>query len=207
MATQWLRLWHDMPNDPKWRTIARVSGQSISKVIAVYLHLLVNASNANERGRTQNICNDDIASALDIGGENVAAIIEAMQGRVLEGEKITGWEKRQPSREDGAAERAKAWRERKRTQTNASEPPDKDKDKDKEEKIIYAANVKMTKSEHDKLLESHGPQKTAWMIEKLNVYKGSNGKKYKSDYLAILNWVVGKAAQEFVAPRGKKVCL
>ncbi|ENW8560590.1 hypothetical protein ACR6SH_005434, partial [Escherichia coli] len=25
MANAWLRLWHDMPNDPKWRTIARVS--------------------------------------------------------------------------------------------------------------------------------------------------------------------------------------
>ncbi|ENU2244993.1 hypothetical protein ACWNUG_005487, partial [Escherichia coli] len=23
MANAWLRLWHDMPNDPKWRTIAR----------------------------------------------------------------------------------------------------------------------------------------------------------------------------------------
>ncbi|ENW0797054.1 MULTISPECIES: hypothetical protein, partial [Escherichia] len=22
MANAWLRLWHDMPNDPKWRTIA-----------------------------------------------------------------------------------------------------------------------------------------------------------------------------------------
>ena len=26
MANAWLRLWHDMPNDPKWRTIARVTG-------------------------------------------------------------------------------------------------------------------------------------------------------------------------------------
>ncbi len=26
----WLRLWHDMPTDPKWRVIAKRSGQSIS---------------------------------------------------------------------------------------------------------------------------------------------------------------------------------
>ncbi|WP_252356698.1 hypothetical protein, partial [Escherichia coli] len=26
MANAWLRLWHDMPNDPRLRTIARVSG-------------------------------------------------------------------------------------------------------------------------------------------------------------------------------------
>ncbi|WP_252355071.1 hypothetical protein, partial [Escherichia coli] len=27
MANAWLRLWHDMPNDPKWRTQNRVAGQ------------------------------------------------------------------------------------------------------------------------------------------------------------------------------------
>lgn len=48
MANSWLRLWHDMPNDPKWRTIARKSNQRISDVIAVYLHVLVNASESGE---------------------------------------------------------------------------------------------------------------------------------------------------------------
>lgn len=139
MANSWLRLWHDMPNDPKWRTIARVSKQSISAVIAVYVHLLVIASNATERGRTQNVCSEDLASALDLDVEQVDAILIAMQGRVLDGEMISGWAKRQVEREDGAAERAKRWREArkeaKQTQSNATErgrTPDKDKDKDKE---------------------------------------------------------------------------
>ncbi len=35
MANSWLRLWHDMPNDPKWRTIARKSEQSIALVSSV----------------------------------------------------------------------------------------------------------------------------------------------------------------------------
>lgn len=145
MANQWLRLWHDMPNDPKWRTIARVSKQSIGNVIAVYMHLLVNASNASERGRTENVCSEDIASALDIETEQVDAILSAMQGRVMDGELISGWHKRQPEREDGAAERAKAWREAKKaekqapenadqTQPNASERKQTlDKDKSREE--------------------------------------------------------------------------
>lgn len=141
MAIQWLRLWHDMPNDPKWRTIARASKQPIPCVIAVYLHLLVSASaNANERGRTKSVCHEDVASALDMDCEQVGAIIDAMQGRVLDGDMIAGWDKRQVEREDGAAARAKAWREAKkeqdRTQPNATErkeTPDKDKDKDKEE--------------------------------------------------------------------------
>lgn len=144
MAIQWLRLWHEMPNDPKWRTIARSSKQSISSVIAVYLHLLVAASaNATERGRTESVCIEDVASALDLETEQIEQIMAAMQGRVLEGDLISGWEKRQVEREDGSAARAKAWREAKKlekeTQANATErkqTPDKDKDKDKEEKRV-----------------------------------------------------------------------
>lgn len=121
MTNSWLRLWHDMPNDPKWRTIARVSGTTIPEVISVYLHILVEASNATERGRTQpNI--EDIASALDMTFERVQSVVDAMQGRVIEGDKLTGWEKRQPQREDNSADRAKKWREeQKRTQANATE--------------------------------------------------------------------------------------
>ena len=139
MAIQWLRLWHEMPNDPKWRTIARVSQQPIPSVMAVYVHLLVIASNATERGRTTNVCGEDIASALDIELEQVEQILLAMQGRVLDGERISGWESRQVEREDGSAARAKAWREaQKQTQPNAAErkrTPDKDKDKDKDKDI------------------------------------------------------------------------
>lgn len=144
MANSWLRLWHDMPNDPKWRTIAKVSKQSIPSVIAVYLHILVIASNATERGRTQSVCNEDIASALDLECEQVDQIIAAMQGRVLDGDSVSGWSKRQVEREDGAAGRAKAWREakkqaktedsnateRNRTHAERNQTPDKDTDKD-----------------------------------------------------------------------------
>jgi len=64
-------------------------------------------------------------------------------------------------------------------------------------KNLYAENVSMTENEYQKLVEAHGQDKTSWMIQKLNEYKGANGKKYKSDYLAILNWVVEKAEKEF----------
>jgi hypothetical protein len=146
MASQWFRVWHDMPNDPKWRTIARASKQPIAVVISVYLHVLTNASNANERGRTHGLNCEDIASALDVETDQVEAILAAMQGRVLEGDWVSGWDKRQPVREDGAAERAKAWRleqkEKKEREANganasertpnAEERPDTDTDTDKE---------------------------------------------------------------------------
>ena len=151
MNNQWLRLWHDMPTDPKWRTIARVSKQPISVVIAVYVHLLVSGScNAMKRGETQ--CNaEDVTSSLDLEEGQVEAILAAMQGRVLDGNFLTGWDSRQPSREDHSYERVKKHRENKRlhdelkvnssyvTQCNAVKRSetlreDKDKDKDKEYK-------------------------------------------------------------------------
>ena len=135
MANSWLRLWHDMPNDPKWRTIARVSKQPITAVLSVYVHLLVIASNATERGRTQNVCSEDLASALDLDAEQIDVILSAMQGRVLDGDMVSGWAKRQVEREDGSAERAKRWREAqkeaKQAQANAAErkqTPDTDTD-------------------------------------------------------------------------------
>jgi len=110
------------------------------------MHVLVNASCSNERGTVQNLISEDIASALDMQTEQVDSIINAMQGRVMDGERLTGWEKRQPKREDDSAERARTWREEKKaqrtqanagerieTQTNAVERPDKDKEKDSEE--------------------------------------------------------------------------
>lgn len=58
------------------------------------------------------------------------------------------------------------------------------------EKVKYADYVSMSAEEYEKLVDKYGRDKTMAFIEKLNVFKGSNGKTYKSDYLAILNWVV-----------------
>lgn len=160
MSNEWVRLWHDMPTDPKWRTISRLSKQSIGNVMAVYLHLLVDASaNATERGRTQTIAAEHIASALDLEDAQVEAILTQMEDRVIKNGALTGWSKRNPKREDGSAERAKTWRnaqkedknevkteiqndtEHEQTQPNATEPKrplDKDTEKDKDIKKTKA---------------------------------------------------------------------
>lgn len=129
--TDWVRLWHDMPTDPKWRTIARKSGQRVGDVIAVFNFVICNASgNALERGTLKNFDCDDIASALDLQESDVAAIMDAMRGKVIDDDgKLTGWEKRQPKREDSTAfQRKQEWKERQRntmersgTQRNAPE--------------------------------------------------------------------------------------
>jgi ribosomal protein L12E/L44/L45/RPP1/RPP2 len=130
MANQWCRLWNDMPADLKWLTIARKSGQRVGDVMAVYVFLMVSANKSSKRGIADDFKPDDVAGFLQIDEQDVNAIINAMQGKVLDGMHLTGWEKRQPLREDGSAERAREWREQKRTQANANERPDTDTDKE-----------------------------------------------------------------------------
>lgn len=59
----------------------------------------------------------------------------------------------------------------------------------KEVKIKYREFVKMTKTEYDKLITEHGEAFTNTMLDRLDNYKGSTGKKYASDYRTILNWI------------------
>ena len=72
----------------------------------------------------------------------------------------------------------------------------------KESKINYAEFVSLTEEEHQKLIDKHGEQKTKRMIEVLDNYKGANGKKYKSDYRAILSWVIDRVEKEKPQSRG-----
>lgn len=71
-----------------------------------------------------------------------------------------------------------------------SKLPKKKKDSVKEEKNSYGDYVKMTEREYKSLVEKVGQIGADACIEKLNNYKGSSGKTYKSDYMAILNWVI-----------------
>lgn len=64
------------------------------------------------------------------------------------------------------------------------------------EKIQYAENVRMTEAEHQRLIDKYGERRTAMFIEKLDNAKGAKGYTYKSDYRAILNWVVGEIEKE-----------
>ena len=62
-------------------------------------------------------------------------------------------------------------------------------------KIKYAEFVSMKEVEYDKLVSEHGEDFTKACITRLNNYKGANGKQYKEDYLAMLNWVIARETQ------------
>lgn len=68
--------------------------------------------------------------------------------------------------------------------------------KPKKQKIKFSEFVSLTQDEYNKLIQDHSESAVKRMIEILNNYKGANGKKYKSDYMAILNWVVNRYNDE-----------
>ena len=76
----------------------------------------------------------------------------------------------------------------------------KDKEGYKKEKNIdvvsFAEFVTMTNAEYERLVSTYGEGDCRRMIQILDNYKGSTGKKYKSDYRAILNWVAAKVVGE-----------
>jgi hypothetical protein len=88
---------------------------TVRDVLSVWICMLDCASQATERGCLEGWDDEAIAVSLDMDAAQVRAIYEAMQGRMLDGDRIRNWEKRQPKREDStAADRQRAARERKR---------------------------------------------------------------------------------------------
>lgn len=71
--------------------------------------------------------------------------------------------------------------------------------KKEEEKVHFAEFVSMTNAEYEKLVSTYGKDFADQCITSLDNYKGSSGKKYKSDYRAILSWVIDKVKQKTTA--------
>lgn len=65
-------------------------------------------------------------------------------------------------------------------------------------KIKFREFVELTQEEHDTLLGKHGPEVLNLMLDKLNSYKGSSGKKYSSDYHTMKEggWVIIQVRKE-----------
>lgn len=66
----------------------------------------------------------------------------------------------------------------------------------KPQKHRYAPEVLLTEAEYNKLVTEYGEDGARWMITKLDNYKAARGTTYKSDYRAILNWVVREYQRE-----------
>lgn len=165
MSMNWFRWYHGTISDPKIALISKKSKQNRSTVIAVWAALLEHASEADDRGNVAGFDAESIAVALDIEDEDLSSILAAMMAKgLIQDQRIASWSKRQPQREDGAAERAKAWRERKRTQANAGkrqeeeEEEDKDTDKDKDAESLKQRAVGEKEEQRVAQARTHAPE-------------------------------------------------
>ena len=53
----------------------------------------------------------------------------------------------------------------------------------------YGTHIRMTETEYGKLLERFGQVLTDKYVEKVDLYMGSTGKKYKSHYMTVISWL------------------
>lgn len=111
----WFR-WHTgTVTDPKWRVVASRADTSVANVVAVWATILEAASQSEERGIVTGWCAEDIAATIGIDPITVDRIWGAMQGKVLDGQQLTGWAHRQPlrEREDNSTPRVQKFRDTK----------------------------------------------------------------------------------------------
>ena len=72
----------------------------------------------------------------------------------------------------------------------------KPKQKKIDSKTHFAEFVTMTNAEYEKLVSTYSKEFADQCVNVLDNYKGSSGKNYKSDYRAILNWVVDRVKED-----------
>ena len=83
----------------------------------------------------------------------------------------------------------------KQAQADVHESSNRDKrtrvvnESSKRGKVALAAHVNITQEEKDGLIDKHGQEAFDWMVQRLEDYKESTGKTYKSDAAAIRSWV------------------
>ena len=140
---------------------------------------------------------------LDILIENGVCAIRDTDGaiysrRMVRDEDIR--QKRSKAGKMGGTKTAKLLKKSNMDQPSETPPPPlttEQKEKaEKAKKYKYADYVTLTKDEYAKLSSQYSDDSAKRMIDILNNYKGSSGKRYKSDYMAILNWVVDRYNEE-----------
>jgi hypothetical protein len=121
MLMQWFRFYHGTVSDPKIRLIAAKAEVPIHQVIAVWVAMLEKASSNDPRGTIKGWDDEVESVALEIEISAIERIRKQMTGRLLDEVTVLSWKRRQPKREDGSAERARAWREKKKSTVNSPE--------------------------------------------------------------------------------------
>ena len=115
----WFRAHHGITSDSKWPVIAKISGQKIGDVVAVWIALLEYASQSEDRGHILGFDAETIDTLYGYEDGTTESIVAALKKKgMIFDDWILNWAKRQPDRErdDDSAERVKRFRERQKQQ-------------------------------------------------------------------------------------------
>ena len=153
----WLRLWHGTVTDTKFLWVARRSGARFGDVMAVWLALLEEASQADQRGDVSGFDAESFDCLLGADDGETLRIMQAMAAKGLIGEdmRLAGWERRQPEREDlgNPSTGAMSAAERKRLQRQR----EKERDTSPHVTACHDASRNVTQC-HDRVDESRGEE-------------------------------------------------
>jgi hypothetical protein len=107
----WCRLYADTPGNLTLRLVAKRTGLPVVVVVGVWTAMLCHATAADPRGTLAGWSDEIMAVGLDMEPGTIAAIRAAMQGLLLEEDRLTGWAKRQ-FLSDSSTTRTRAWRQK-----------------------------------------------------------------------------------------------
>ena len=97
---EWFRWYHGVVFDPKFKLVARKSGQPVTAVISVWAALLECASQAECRGDISSFDCENFDIGFDLPDGACQAIVDALEGKGLIHEgRLSRWEVRQPEPE------------------------------------------------------------------------------------------------------------
>lgn len=210
----WFKLYTEIIDDPK---LYKFTGDQFR--VLIYLMCLARESdepgfikmNSTEISWRIRRPLEEVESTLELCQQGDRPIIIIKDGGYLMVRFITRQYDKPSDRPEATRERKQKQRDKKKrhadvTPCHAIEEIREDKDKDKEKnnpptplKIIktkFAEFVSLTNAEYEALVAKLGEDRAKRCIEILDNYKGANGKRYKSDYRAILNWVIQRLEEE-----------
>lgn len=140
----WFRSWHGAPTDAKWLVIGKRAGVAPGVVSAVMWALFDHASQNEDRGEVAGFDFETYSAFSGFEEDKVRAVYAALEGKgIVVSGRIAQWEKRQPKREDGSAERVRA--HRKKAEPQPSLPID-DPPKEPEQALVVEPPTEATKA-------------------------------------------------------------
>lgn len=200
--TGWLKLYRELTDKVIWQ-----NSPPEHKVILATILMSVNYEE-NEwewKGQKFKVCPGQMITSLEsiqkksgkgISIQNVRTALKNLekygfltsestnQGRLI---TVVNWELYQSSATETTSETTNPSQATNKGLTTIKER----KKENKENKDIYGdfSNVRLSKDEYEKLVNTYSEKTTKEFVEKLDAYIASTGKKYKNHYATILTWI------------------